>query len=503
MEINELINQLYLLGGDDLPDINFSGGLDSELTGSGQKLLDFARMAEKNKTRFPKPKEYVAEQYLEKYKEFLKKYPGQNGLLKPIITIDDIPEKLKYISNLIKTIYMQMFRLNIHNGQRKLFLSEYQHLTEMLNSHNEEAYVIYAGSAPSNKAPMLGRAFPNVKFIFIDPNEFNFYVSKFHDSHYYYPDTGNVVYMSVSTRNKRMYRLDYGVKKLIHFKNPKEVLNVSDIKSPLSWDNDDEFIEFIENSKYQFYLLEEYYTTAISDLLNKLIQRQPGKKVLFWSDIRSQFYERSVKNAEAGAGDIDVIANAAMTYSWIKHLVKGRKHNFHSMLKFRFVYGDEPINWKMIGNFIREAKELGHDFQEEYLKTGKISFFPGDVYLQAWPGGLSTETRLWSDLSQLKGNLKQYNVQDYEDRLNCYNQTFRTTRYFENPLAGEIAGLDNCNDCALEVSIRYNYYNKFFHKMSDKEKKEKILHDIEIIGNLTGRGLVRYPHGKLFYRSDN
>jgi hypothetical protein len=65
--------------------------------------------------------------------------------------------------------------LNLHHGQRKLFVSELQCLNLLLKSYDEPAVVVYAGSAPGYKMPMLSTLFPNVHFHLIDPSPFGFH----------------------------------------------------------------------------------------------------------------------------------------------------------------------------------------------------------------------------------------------------------------------------------------------------------------------------------------
>jgi hypothetical protein len=58
-----------------------------------------------------------------------------------------------------------------HFGQRKLLITEIMFLAMKANPKTSY-YVIYAGSAPSIKFPVLYELFPNCKFILIDPNNF-------------------------------------------------------------------------------------------------------------------------------------------------------------------------------------------------------------------------------------------------------------------------------------------------------------------------------------------
>ena len=72
-------------------------------------------------------------------------------------------------------------RTTVHFGQRKLFLSELEFLTRFSKelecdlTGNEELKVvlIYAGAAPCCHISMLADMFPFVKFVLIDPAEFN------------------------------------------------------------------------------------------------------------------------------------------------------------------------------------------------------------------------------------------------------------------------------------------------------------------------------------------
>lgn len=58
----------------------------------------------------------------------------------------------------------------VHWGQRKLMLSEIEFLT--LYGENDIT-VVYAGSAPGTHIPYLSKLFPTVKFVLIDPSDFN------------------------------------------------------------------------------------------------------------------------------------------------------------------------------------------------------------------------------------------------------------------------------------------------------------------------------------------
>lgn len=62
--------------------------------------------------------------------------------------------------------------VNLHHGQRKLFMCELQLLTKMLKSWDQTATILYAGSAAGYHLPFLHELFPNLKFILWDPAPF-------------------------------------------------------------------------------------------------------------------------------------------------------------------------------------------------------------------------------------------------------------------------------------------------------------------------------------------
>ena len=87
----------------------------------------------------------------------------------------------------------------LHHGQRKLFLSELQLLTETLKSFDIKATILYAGSAPCVHLPYLALLFPNLRFILWDPAPYakldQLYaelIEKHKNSDFYIPSKGVV-----------------------------------------------------------------------------------------------------------------------------------------------------------------------------------------------------------------------------------------------------------------------------------------------------------------------
>lgn len=65
-------------------------------------------------------------------------------------------------------------RSTIHNGQRKLLMTELYFLSKYYNEFkdDENVVMIYAGSAPGTHIQYLSELFPQIQFILVDPNNF-------------------------------------------------------------------------------------------------------------------------------------------------------------------------------------------------------------------------------------------------------------------------------------------------------------------------------------------
>ena len=110
-----------------------------------------------------------------------------------ITTVEEIPESMPYRRS---TTFVSRA---VHIGQLKLFLTEMQFLTDVLSKHDEEAYIIYAGSAPGNKMGILHDMFPKVKFILVDPHD---HLIMYRDkNHYDMPYSREVAYLRASSTN--------------------------------------------------------------------------------------------------------------------------------------------------------------------------------------------------------------------------------------------------------------------------------------------------------------
>jgi hypothetical protein len=318
------------------------------------------------------------------------------------------------------------------------------------------------------------------------------YLTKFHDSHYHHP-LEHIIYMSVNPTNPQMYTLDDGEKLFTHYKEPDRVINKNSLRKRIGYE-EEEAIEFILDSHYQYYLFEDYFSVDMAKMFNKLINRIPDTKIFFWSDIRTNFAKELGQGEYPG--DLDVIANNAMTYAWIKHLIKGRKFKLWSMLKFRCPFDEKEIQWNLIQNYLDEAKEAEFDFEQSFKETGNTHFFRGVIYVQAWAGVTSSETRLWSTLVDLNSALVEYDTHDYEDKCFAYNMLFRFARRFHNPYHDVVDGFDHCGDCSIEAWCWERFMHKYHPDIPRHIKMSKIYNAVFGIGAITGRSLTRYPHGQ-------
>ncbi|MAR56856.1 MAG: hypothetical protein CMM93_06710 [Rickettsiales bacterium] len=457
------------------PDALFLDDEEKEAYGNGISGRIFQVGVEYNLGKF------VPEKYSGIYEE-------ESRLLKPMILRDQIQGELKYVRDKsTETSLIKEMRAILHNGQRKLFICELHHLCENIDSLDEEVIVIAAGSAPSNKSYEYIKRFKKVKFIFIDPREFNIYVNRFHESHYKYP--GLTLYFSVNQEMTNVYK--YRNKTIRYYQNGE--IKVGDLtKLDFKSNLDEAAIDHILASDCKIFLFNEYMTRELSQSLNSLIQKW-GKKVLFWSDIRTA--EGGVGMKDQEVEDSDILSNAAMNYIWLKELIKGVDKDFFAMLKFRLPYDGKLILNDFAKKQLETAEEMGGHFlpfQEKYMK-----WFQGKVYLQAYAGYKSAESRLWCNLEDLRAPLKNWSLEEHEGKLFKYNVIQKLSQVFENPHSSEKIGFDHCGDCAIQSYV-YNLFFTKFLQLKGKKLTKKVQDLVVKIGSITNRRLNVEPHGHLF-----
>jgi hypothetical protein len=371
-----------------------------------------------------------------------------NQSVKPILYYDDIPERLPYRSSKFAA------KRTTHIGQLKLFLTELEFLTECLTKHTDKAYVIYAGSAPSNKIDFLGQMFPNVVWILVDPNE---HLIMFEGAKTQY-DNQKVIYFKVAKGNK--FKVSTQTITMFNGSDTQTLDKKSDTAKIDEYHNkfDDliqktkykPVLDFIEKSASKYFLVEDIYTEDLSKLFNKL----KGPKY-FISDIRTK------QEMDFMPGDIDTLWNDAQQLIWLNAL-KPKKF----MLKFKCPYFEEDLklvvnersNQSPYKETFAQAKKLGVDFVGEY-KKGKFKYFKKDhVLVQAFAGQTSSESRL---VASSVDKFQYYDSKEYEDKFFYYNRVHRNYGFHEHSSLDRTLGVDGCGDCGITHQSFSNYYGKY------------------------------------------
>jgi len=372
----------------------------------------------------------------------------------------------------------------LHNGQLKLLLSEIEFLDYIANSisdinspENIDIF-IYAGSAPSNKLPFLLSMFPSAKFILVDPNE-HFFKFTERESQYSRDYIDHVLYLKVENHADkacpgRTMRLGEGSIPLINVHGLGHVMRnkVGSLVLPKNLG------ELVATQPQRIFVIEDYFTdelaqylrTSLSILANDISK---GSNVYFISDIRSN-------SGGESPSDEDIMWNSAMQYNWLSIL---KPKCF--MLKFRCPFGVvqecKPKKYMMDAFNKCPIKFLDN------AKKGKFIYIKNDhIWLQAFPGPTSSETRLIGSLGSIAtedtNNLQEYDIDDYNDKMHYYNRIHRTYA-FHDVDADFTLGVDHCADCALALHILRNH--------GGKKTLANILHQID-------RTVHNHPHG-LFY----
>lgn len=391
------------------------------------------------------------------------------------ITLADIPMKEKYAAD------RSILKINLHNGQLKLFLTELQFLTKVLPSQDTSAFIVYAGSSPSHKMAYLSSLFPAAKFIFIDPNEhYVMYPNKrdqYSDEHisdflYFKTAAGNR--FELNARRVNMHIL--GIM-------PRSDEQIGDIPANIS--------EIIGTTNYKFYVIEDYMTTQLATSLAGLWNYN---NVYFISDVRSK--------SEEGLwpADRDIIWNNAMTYCWLDEL---RPREF--MLKFRPPYEFNaplaPLPY-MIEAF-EDCRARGIDMLADYAAKRFIFIKPQQIWIQAFAPSGSSESRFVGTMPRTGAiDTAPIDIAEYEDKFYYYNTIQRPFGWHtthEDCLDRDI-GIDRCGDCAIMCAIFAEYYRKYYGAADSKKIKEDIKNLLESIKR-TLRPKFSF-HGRFFVPFD-
>lgn len=424
-----------------------------------------------------------------------------------IITFKEINKTLPYQT------FKDIYSTTCHHGQLKLFLSEIQFLTGVCNDINEKAYVIYAGSAPGNKNLYLAELFPNMKFIFVDPEEHFFKMGS--KNQYTSRDLMNrVLYFQ-----KSKFKSKFDFKRKVPFPHSINYFNTSTLKVENKHRDDvvidslpDNLAEVIisKSEEYSIFVIEDFFTSNLANSLHILKQKH---KVFFISDIRTvtSAKGRISLDDDDSPSDGDILWNSAQMYNW---LMKLQPHAY--MLKFRCPFSfDSNILQFENNKDILECKDI--DFIGNY-KNRKYKFIKGDdIFLQAYQGKSSTETRLvgrekYSSKKYLL-EIMDYDIKDFEDRLFYYNRIIRSYGWhYDIPkvFLNKYHMVDRCGDCAIMARILVDYMKKKDPKLSpdniNKEAYQILINVLKILERYFLSSGDKDNHGsyyKKFYNVDS
>lgn len=427
----------------------------------------------------------ISKGYKENIKKEIKKIYNIKHELKPEIVLEDITGKMKYEGG------PRLIGYCSHFGQRKLFLSEIQFITNYCPP-NEAAIIVYAGAAPNNKGKYLSDLFPNVTFLFVDPNPFDIHDIK-HPRILYKNSTGNYDNLPTIQENINMMKIvmesiDIS-KKFLANRNDRKMLEQSQKRDKIFIIND----IFTEHTAHA--CLDVFGGDNTSDGVIR-------HGFYFISDIRT-----NVSSGEESPAALDITWNLAQQFNWMR-IMKARQ----SMLKFRHpFYTDDDARSLDEGKLKMPYK---HDFDEakkeaygipgidfvENAKKRKLIYWSGTVYLQVWPGRSSTESRLVTDSK----TFQEYKLDDYEDRYDYYNKICRRFGFYENENANKDVGFDHCADCAKENFIWKEYLRVYGKTYSDNP----IYHNVPVIvlvntmTKYSRHRFLTHEHGHVFKKMD-
>jgi hypothetical protein len=378
-----------------------------------------------------------------------------NGV-KTIKYFDEIPHSIPYEE------INKKHTTSIHIGQLKLFLTEVEFLTDKLSKRDQETIMVYAGSAPCMHAPFLSNMFPKLKIICVDPNEHIFYYP-FYKSSYDFKHLKETIYFKATLKN--MYRskyrniqmYDFTTESIKQFEKEKHGTNIENIGK--SFDNLIEtkkyspIINYIKNTNYKYYVIEGYFDDGIAELCAAF----SASNFLFCSDIRTR------EGTLDYPGDIDLLWNLAMQYNWLNIMQPA-----HCMLKFRCPFFEKPdieqfnklYNENPYKAVFEESKELGINFIDDY-KNKKFSYIkPDNIYIQAFAGPTSSESRL---IASKYNDVTEFDYKNYQEKFFYYNQTIRQFGYHADhkSIYDKNTNFDACGDCGLTYQIMLEYYQKF------------------------------------------
>jgi len=402
----------------------------------------------------------------------------------PYVTLKDIKYKYPYREN------MCFVRVSNGNGQRKLALEGIQFLTKF---HNRIDILIYAGSAPGQMHGLVSNLFPAMKFILVDPNEHSIHIGSndelknstngfINNSSMYNNDKVLYIYDNSDFRAQsdsylsNIYKLETDEIVQLERKLQKDIIEEimkNNREKMMTVEGSKKIRNIILTKKYKFFIIQDYFTNNLAEFLKETLS---GIRYGFTSDIRSR------DEKEMG---IRVLINLAQQLHWTMIL----QPEIYK-LKFRLPFA-ESIDVSGVTNEFDVIKSRYNIDMIKDIAKGKLKYLQGEIYLQPWAPGASTETRLVGTREDLAKPFITYDDDEYAAIFFYYNYIHRPFVVHENQYIDSTRGMDKCADCALQMLILNEYKNNV-------NKKINIYEIVDIFNRLT-----RFPNTKYILAHGN
>lgn len=386
----------------------------------------------------------------------------------PVVKYDDIKKSLKYIPR------TKLYTSAYHIGQRKLILNEIQFLTR-IPSH-VRGLVVYAGAAPSNKGALLASLFPNLKFLLIDPAEFD--IRPYRSIEIRSLDGSNSPADLISSAISELETADICTARVLMSAGIAEELGKMVGRSDERSDKNEVKKSGQTKSK----------DSSKNEVKKSSKNTHFTSNLYFMSDIRTNM-ESDMPTT------LDLLWNSAQHIQWVQ-LMKPRE----SMLKFRTPYfsetPEELAEYEKKSHLPPYAEAFDAVAPTTDLRTftsRKFEYFDGEIFIQPWAPVSSTEARL---VFAGVPTLREYDPVDYEDKFFYYNKILRSYQICQNPNSDRALGFDHCADCSLENKIWTDYCVS--RGFTGDLIRDEVHHYVKTLADLTYRPLLHGEHGHLF-----
>lgn len=427
-----------------------------------------------------------------------------------------------------------LVKIGCHLGQRKLLLTEIQFYNTLRSINNNVKLIIYAGSAPAEHMPVLLEMFPDLKFLLIDPHFHRIdaeYIGVYQNRKNIDPKDLNLVKKDLKSSNYSKSNNSISKNSISSsHKRYKNVKNLTEMKfidgktyNAIESDmtpNYDSFlttyqtlISTILKDKHRVYIIQDYMTRKLSELIRESLEIAKYEDIGFVSDIRTNMFGSYPM-------DGDYIWNDALQLIFMKTL-KPRL----SMIKFHppyFAADDKSISklpQYMADDILYVKDHYKIDMIDMYKNRKYLYVANTIIWLQAWAPVTSSEARLIISEKNLTEPPVEYNHDEWDNKF-MYFKLMRGYGFYDRYYKemSKSTDYDGCFDCTLEIEILLNFILKQSHFEPIQQLDPKYVKDIlywrrkidkSLLWKATSKcplhgNLTKPPENLIFYhKSDN